>query len=269
MDLQLTGRRALVTGASDGIGAGTARLLAIEGAIVAVHGRNAEKTRAVVQSIVDAGGAAYPVVGDVGDPQAVEAIADAALAALGAVDILVCNAGGRYRPEPGFEDTELEDYQASFQMNAGYSVQLIKRLAPAMREQRFGRIVLIASAAAIQPMGHQPDYGIAKSAMVSLAVSASKWLRNCGVTVNAISPGAVLTDQLRGYLEQVGQRKGWPEDWETVEKNAAQQMMKIPAGRVGRVEDIASMIAYLASPWAGFVHGANIHIDGGVVGTMT
>lgn len=269
MDLQLAGRRALVTGASDGIGAGIARTLGAEGAAVAVHGRSSAKVDAVVGGIVAAGGSAKPVLGDIGDEQAVEAIADAAIAALGGVDILVCNAGGRARPEPGWADTTLDDYRESFQINAGYSVQLIKRFAPAMREQRYGRIVLVSSAAALQPMGHQPDYGAAKAAMVSLVVSTSKWLRGAGVTINAISPGAVLTNQLKGYLERVAKDKGWPEDWETIERNAAEKMMKIPAGRVGRIDDIASMVAYLASPWAGFVHGANIHINGGVIGTLT
>ncbi|MBB3860915.1 NAD(P)-dependent dehydrogenase (short-subunit alcohol dehydrogenase family) [Novosphingobium hassiacum] len=269
MDLQLSGRRALVTGASDGIGASTARFLAAEGATVAVHGRSAEKVAAVVASIVADGGVAHPVTGDVGIEADVEAVAKAASSALGAVDILVCNAGGRARAEPGYADTTADDYRASFQLNAGYSAQLINRLAPAMREQGYGRIILVASAAATQPMGHQPDYGMAKAAMVNLAVSTSKWLRGCGVTVNAISPGAVLTSQLRDYLERTGLRKGWPADWETIEKTAAETMLKIPVGRVGRVEEIASMIAYLASPWAGFVNGANIHVDGGVIGTMT
>ena len=198
-----------------------------------------------------------------------EALADAALAALGEIDILVCNAGGRAAAQIGWQETTMEDYRECFQINAGYSVQLIKRLAPLMRERGFGRIILISSAAALQPMGNQPDYGAAKAAMVSIAVSTSKWLRGTGVTVNAISPGAVLTDKLRGYLGKVGKQKGWPEDWDTIEKNAALSMMKIPVGRVGRIDDIASMVAYLASPWAGFIHGANLHINGGVIGTVT
>ena len=269
MDMGLKGRRALVTGASDGIGAATARLLAAEGAIVGVHGRNAERIAAVVAEIRAAGGEAHPVVGDLIDEAAVEALADQALAALGTIDILVLNAGGSAAETLGWEEASLDDDRNTFQLNVGSAVQLIKRLAPPMRKRGYGRIVLISSAAGLQPMGNQPDYGAAKAAMVSLTVSTSKWLRGAGVTINAISPGAVLTSGLRGYLTGVGKQRGWPEDWDTIEQTAAKTMMKIPVGRVGRVDDIASMVAYLASPWAGFIHGANIHIDGGVIGTLT
>jgi 3-oxoacyl-[acyl-carrier protein] reductase len=270
MELALGGRGCLITGASGGIGSATARLLAAEGARVGVHGRNVERTEAVTAEIAASGGVAHALTADLTSDEATDALADAALAALGEIDVLVCNAGGRAQLAPvGWEQSTLENYRETFQINLGYSVRLIQRLAPAMRERGFGRIILIASAAGLQPMGNQPDYGAVKAAMVSLAVSTAKWLRGCGVTVNAISPGAVLTPQLERYLRGVAQQKGWPDDWETIERTAAEKMMKIPVGHVGRPEHIASMIAYLASPQAAFVHGANLHINGGVIGTLT
>ena len=270
MELDLKGKRALVTGASSGIGESTAKMLAGEGAIVGVHGRNLERIDKVVTQIRQAGGEAFPLAAELGNDAQVEALAQDAQAKLGGVDILICNAGGRAELAPlGWQESTLENYRSTFQMNVGYSVRLIQLLAPAMRERGFGRIVLISSAAGLQPMGNQPDYGAAKAAMISLVVSTSKWLRSSGVTINAISPGAVLTPQLQDYLTGVGVKKGWPDEWETIERNAASQLMKIPVGRVGRPAEIAGMVSYLCSPLAGFVHGTDIHIDGGVIGTFT
>lgn len=270
MDLQLSGKTALITGASNGIGAATARFLAAEGVKVGVHGRDRARTAAVTEEIRRGGGNAHGFIADLVHEAETDQLADEAIAALGAVDILVCNAGGRASLSPiGWAESSMENWRATFDMNVSYSVRLIQRLAPAMRERGWGRIVLVSSAAGLQPMGNQPDYGAAKAAIVSLAVSTSKWLRGSGVTVNAVSPGATLTDQLRRYLGRVAKEKGWGDDWNEIERRAATEMMKIPAGCIGQPEQVASLIAWLASPWAAFVTGANIHMDGGVIGTMT
>lgn len=270
MKLNLEGRTALVTGASSGLGTAIARFLAGEGVRVGVHGRNAERTQAVAADIHAGGSEAHALIADLVDPQQIARLADEALAALGQVDILVCNAGGRATLAPiGWEESTPENWRVTFDMNVGYSVELIRRLAPAMRDRGHGRIILISSAAGHQPMGNQPDYGAAKAALVNLAISTSKWLRECGVTVNAISPGATMSPALERYLQQVAQKKGWGDDWAEIERRAASEMMKIPAGRVARAEEVAATVAYLASPWAASITGANIHIDGGVIGAMT
>lgn len=270
MDLGLKNKRVLVTGASNGIGAETAHLLAAEGAIVGVHGRDEKRIQTVVDAIRTSGGEAHALPADIYDAAAVEALADAAIAALGQIDILVCNAGGASRTDAqGWEDYTVEDYARTYQLNVTSSMQLIKRLAPGMRERGHGRIILISSAAALEPQAGQPDYGAAKAAMISLVVSTSKWLRNSGVTINGISPGAVLTPGLEGFLQSTAKRRGWSGDLEAIEKTAAQSMFRIPVGRVGRASEIAGMVAYLSSDWAGYIHGANIHINGGVIGTFT
>lgn len=270
MDLQLNGRTALVTGASNGIGAATARLLASEGVTVGVHGRNRERIDAVVAEIRNTGRSAEPLSADLSVEAEWDVLAEAAEAALGQVDILVCNAGGRARLAPiGHAETTIENWRATFDTNITYSARLVQLFGPKMQERGHGRIILISSAAGLQPMGNQPDYGAAKAAVTSLAVSASKWLRGNDVTVNAISPGATMTAQLERYMTTVAEKKGWEGDLNTIERRIATEMMKIPVGRVGRTEEIAGMVAYLASPWAGFITGANIHIDGGVIGTVT
>ena len=170
MDLNLTGKRALVTGSSSGIGAGIARLLASEGASVVVHGRNKERAEAVAASIVASGGKAIAVCGDLADEAQIDALAAGALAAFGGIDILVNNAGGSAETADkswfgGTAATMAESYQA----NVIAAFCLIKLLSPAMKERGWGRIINISTAAAITPTSGQPDYGPAKAALINMS----------------------------------------------------------------------------------------------------
>jgi NAD(P)-dependent dehydrogenase (short-subunit alcohol dehydrogenase family) len=273
MDLGIAGRRALVTGASDGLGAGIARLLAEEGAIVGVHGRNIGRIDQVVHEIRAAGGEAHPLQADLTDPAGAERLAEAALAALGEIDILVANAGGAVDSAgggpAGWEGTTEADYLGTFQLNLFSTVTLLKRLAPAMKARGFGRIVLMSSAAGIQPIPHQPAYGAAKAAMLNLTVSTSKWLGASGVTINAVSPGAILTAGTRGYIEGMAAQRGWEGDFDALEQRAVKTQMRIPVGRTGRVEEVAGLVGFLVSRYAGFIQGADMRIDGGVIGVVS
>jgi NAD(P)-dependent dehydrogenase (short-subunit alcohol dehydrogenase family) len=270
MELGLTGKCALVTGASDGIGEGIARLLAREGAIVGVHGRDAGRVARVVEAIRADGGQAHPLLADLIDPTAAERLATEAIAALGRVDIIVANAGGDITKKDGpgtWDVVSRDDFIATFDVNVFSTATLIQRLAPAMQERGFGRIVLIASASGVAPLARQAAYGAAKAAVLNLTVSASKWLRGHGVTVNAVSPGLVLTKASQRTIESLAAAKGWKGEFETIEPLAV-KAMGIPVGRAGRVTEVAGLVAFLASDYAGFIHGADIRMDGGVVGTI-
>jgi NAD(P)-dependent dehydrogenase (short-subunit alcohol dehydrogenase family) len=192
------------------------------------------------------------------------------------VDILVLNAGGGARGGDGdpalkgkWEGDSHGDFVATFQLNVFSSATLLQRLAPGMKERGFGRIVLISSAAGLDPQANQPAYGAAKGAMLNLTVSTAKWLAGSGVTINAVAPGAIMTKMTRSFIERTAERRGWEGDFEQLEQQAVKQMMRIPVGRVGRPEEVAGLVGYLVSQYGGFVHGANIRIDGGVIGTVS
>jgi 3-oxoacyl-[acyl-carrier protein] reductase len=262
MDLQLEGKRALVTGSSSGIGAAIARLLAAEGALVVVHGRNIERANAVAESISGAGREAATAIGDLATDAGAEAVADTALAAFGGIDILVNNAGGASDEQAkSWFAVELSEWLSTYQKNVIAAGRLIHRLAPPMKERGWGRIIQIATMAATIPTSAQPDYGPSKAAMLNMSLGLSKALAGSGVTVNSISPGMIRTEGLEQFLDQFAAKRGWDD-----REQAAEYILKgtgQTVHRIGRPDDVAHAVAYLASPVADFLNGINIHVDGG------
>lgn len=264
MDLELRGKRALVTGSSSGIGAAVARMLASEGVSVVVHGRNRERTEKVAASIVADGGNAVAICGELADEVQIEALAKGALAAFDGIDILVNNAGGSAETDDkswfgGTAATMLESYQS----NVVAAFCLTKALSPAMKERGWGRIINISTAAAITPTSGQPDYGPAKAAMINMSLGFSKAMSQTGVTSNCISPGMVRTEGVRDFLANFAQKRGWGDDIVQAEAYVAKgtgQTVK----RIGEVDDLAYVVSMLASPRADYINGANFHVDGGI-----
>ncbi len=264
MELDLAGKRALVTGSSSGIGEGIALRLAGEGATVIVHGRNKERTEAVAERICAAGGSAETVTGDLTDELETEALLDQVVAAGGA-DILVNNAGGRaggFTPEPVWETTA-DQWLATYRLNVLSAVATSRRLVPGMIKRGWGRVIHVASAVAL----HQPpafaDYQGAKAAEINYARSLARGLGGTGVTANAISVGIIATPDSEVELLKAAASLG-AEDWRGVEKEIATSVFRQQVPRIGRPDDIAWAITYLASPRADFVTGTNIVIDAGV-----
>jgi 3-oxoacyl-[acyl-carrier protein] reductase len=264
MDLNLKGKRALVTGSSSGIGREIALRLAGEGATVIVHGRNVDRSRNVADEIRSAGGDAEVVVGDLTFAAETDALLDEVLAAGGA-DILVNNAGGRaggFTPEPVWE-TSVDQWLATYQLNVLSCVAATQRLVPGMIERRWGRVIHIASAVA----SHQPpafaDYQAAKAAEINYARSLARGLGGSGVTANSISVGIIATPDSEAELLKAAATLG-TDDWRAVEKEIATTVFRQQVPRIGRPEDIAWAVAYLASPRADFVTGTNLVIDAGI-----
>ena len=203
MDLELNGKRALVTGSNSGIGTGIARTLAAEGAIVAIHGRDAGRCDQVVAEIVAAGSRAFAVIGDTATDTGCAAVAGVVIGELGGIDILVNNAGGRaasHRTDgkagpmnSAWLDTPWSDWLWTYETNVGASVRLIQRLVPGMKESGWGRVINIASAAATQTEPDLAEYQAVKAAMVNMTSSLARTLSHTGITVNTVSPGAILT----------------------------------------------------------------------------
>jgi 3-oxoacyl-[acyl-carrier protein] reductase len=274
VDFQLSGKRALITGSSSGIGEGTARALAGEGVAVAIHGRNEERARAVAESIREQGGTAIAAIGDLTDDEAAEAVCEIVDEALGGVDILFNNAGGgagsrttTKAANPPFLDLAPADWLSSYNANVVAGVRMIRHYAPQMVERRFGRIIMNASAVASMPRDTMNDYSAAKAGVVNLACGLAKALAGTGITVNAVSPGLILTpQQLSGvsWLHGFAESKGWDKTLplEELDRMWAADRGIASAGS-GRVEHIAAVVTLLASPLGSFINGANIRVDGG------
>ena len=265
LDLKLSNKRALVTGSSSGIGAAIARALGHQGVRVAVHGRDHERAERVCQSIRDQGGSAWIVMGDLAHPEAARVVAARALEVLGGVDILVNNAGGVDEGLKPWLEIEPRQWQATFEQNVFSAVRLVQQLLPTMKAARWGRIIQISSGVAVQPLAIGADYAAAKAALSNTTTSLAKELADTGITVNTVSPGPVLTATAERVFGELAKERGWGEDWAQIERRAVESLMPNPLNRMGRVEEVADVVSFLASPLAGYIHGANLRIDGGYV----
>lgn len=260
MDLQLQGKRALVTGSSAGLGEAIARLLAAEGADVIVHGRNEERAAAVVKGIHDTGGKAVYLLGDLSTDDGADALANAALAD-GPVDILVNNAGA-YTPRPWMQ-VSVNDWRDSYNVNVLAYVRMIHRLLPAMKTLGWGRMIQIGSSGGIEPFALQPDYLAATAARHNLTVSLARELKGTGITSNTVAPGPMLVENTRNMLMNMAGQFGWGDKWADIERNAVEQFVQNDVGRFGKPEEVAAAVAYLSSPMADYVTGALLRVDGG------
>jgi len=246
MDMQLQGRTALVTGASAGIGRGIAKALAAEGVRLAVSARRADKLEELSAEVIAAGGAApLIIVQDMLHSDAAQRIADAALAGVGAVDILINNAGG----SRSFKELHVIEaaWDEAITLNFHRPRQLGQALVDAMIARRWGRIVNITGKS-------EPDHVngafCAKAGMHSWAKGLSRMLGPHGITVNCVAPGRIHSEQIfRNYTPQYRQ-------W--------QSENEIPVGRYGEPQDLADLVVFLASPRASYITGAVIPVDGGL-----
>jgi NAD(P)-dependent dehydrogenase (short-subunit alcohol dehydrogenase family) len=272
MDLQLSGKRALVTGSSSGIGRGVALVLAREGAEVVVHGRNRERAEETVAAIRAAGGTAYLAIGDLATDAGAEAVIAAVQAAVGGVDVLVNNIGGNESAGGGlngwFADTPAV-WTGTMQQNLIAPVRMVHAFVPAMRERGWGRVINVSSGGGTQPTPQAAAYCAAKAAVINLTVSLAQDLARSGVTVNTVSPGCTRTDMFEGTLKTMGDARGWPDDLDLREKKFMElNIFPCSSERYGRPDDIGALIAFLASPLSTFVTGANYRIDGGQCQSM-
>jgi NAD(P)-dependent dehydrogenase (short-subunit alcohol dehydrogenase family) len=266
MKLGIEGRRALIAGSSSGIGAGIAAMLAGEGVEILVHGRSLQNAEEVVARIRGSGGRASAVIAALDEPQEVERLAAEALAT-GPIDILINSAGATTSARDWF-DVPVEGWQQQFQFSTLYAVQLIRALVPAMRERGWGRVLNISSGAAFKPMAFHPEYSAAKLALHTVACSLSRELGDCGVTVNTLISGLVMTDNTRAMMLKTAQAHGFTETGVALERRVLLDIWRsaIPLARAGRVEELAAAASFLVSEHASYITGASLRIDGGGAG---
>ena len=236
-------------------------MLAQEGAAVVVHGRDSVRVDVIVKAISDAGGRADRTLGDLTTVAGADEVCGEALAN-GPVDILVNNAG--YYGSRGWLDTPEDEWLNAYNANVVSGVRMIKRLVPAMRERGWGRVIQIGGGLSQQPMASQPEYNATLAARHNLAVSLARDLKGAGVTSNIVSPGCIRVSAVEDFLTGVSERLGWGESWSEIEAGACRDFIPNDIGRLGRPEEIAAAVAYLASPHADYVSGAMIRVDGGL-----
>lgn len=265
MDLKLEGKVALVTGSSKGIGEGIAEALAREGAIVIVHGRNKDKAEEVAHNIRSQGGRAVAVVGDLTKDDEVQHLVNEAQSFVGPVDILINNAGGSGKSED-WSTTRSETWASGYDRNVLAAVRVTSRLLPNMRAAKWGRIINISSLAGLMPPSNKPDYAAAKAAMIAMTASLAKAVASEGITANTVSPGTIHSVSLDEAFRKAALTQGLASDapWHEIEKVALPMFAQVPIGRVGTLEEIADAVAFLASPRASYITGANLRPDGGM-----
>lgn len=265
MDLKLDGKVALITGSSKGIGERVARGLAREGAIVIIHGRNMAQAEQVAHGIVAEGGRAYAVVGDLTDDHDVQRLTNEAQAFVRPVEILVNNAGGSGTPED-WTTTQPQTWASGYDRNVLAAVRVTARLLPSMRAGKWGRIVNISSLAALMPTAKRPDYSAAKAAMIAMTASLAKEVATDGITANTVSPGTIHSTRLDEAFRKTAAGQGLATDapWTEIEQKVLPLFAEVPMRRVGTLEEIADAIAFLVSPRASYITGANLRLDGGM-----
>jgi len=265
MDLNLQGKRALVTGASAGIGEAIATMLAKEGVTVVVHGRDEARTRATAERIIAAGGQAHAVFGGLDDDASRASVARQTEEAVGSLDILVNNAGGMTRfDSPSWDQLQSSDFIATMNQNFVSATYLTHHFAGAMVGRGWGRIINMSSAGARKLTSNIYDYAASKAAMESWSFNLSAELSPHGVTVNCIEPGLILTSGAHLYLRTLRDKFGWPDDQAEMERLATTEISPQTIPRLGRPEEIAAAVAFLASDWSAFTTGACWRVDGGV-----
>lgn len=239
----LTGKNALITGASGGIGGAIAKSLHVSGATVAISGTRHDPLEALASELGDR---CHILTCNLSDPEAVEALPKQAVEAMGSVDILVNNAG--ITKDNLFMRMSDDEWNSVLDVNLTATMRLCRGVLRGMMKARWGRIVNISSIVGATGNPGQGNYAASKAGMVGMSKSLAYEVASRGITVNAVAPGFITTamtdklndDQKSGILQQV------------------------PAGRMGEADEIAAAVLYLASPEAGYVTGTTLHVNGGM-----
>jgi 3-oxoacyl-[acyl-carrier protein] reductase len=240
---ELTGKIALVTGASGGIGEAVARALHAQGASVVLHGTRAEKLEALQK---DLGARAFALAVDLSDRDAVAGLVDAASALAGPTSILVNNAG--ITRDGLLMRMKDDDWDSVLEVNMTASMSLCRAAMRGMMKARTGRIISISSVVGVTGNAGQTNYAASKAGMIGFSKSLAAEVASRGLTVNVVAPGFIETP-MTDVLD---------------ESQKSALLTRVPAGRLGHADEIAATVAFLASDEAAYITGATLHVNGGM-----
>lgn len=252
MNLDLTGRRAVVTGASKGIGNAVVRLLADHGATVAFCARGQES----IDELASYSDRVHGYQADMADASSTDAFLDAAIEAIGGADILINNVGAS--PSRNFLYMTDQDWEDLHQLNLMSAVRCTRKLLPGMREQKWGRVVMISTSGALYPGAALIDYAATKAAMIATAKALAGKYGADGVLVNSILPGLIRTDMWERAASEIAEAQGVD-----AEDIFSRNGKGVPVGRYGTSEEVANAIVFLCSEAASYINGVALSIDGG------
>jgi NAD(P)-dependent dehydrogenase (short-subunit alcohol dehydrogenase family) len=263
MKIDLSGKAALVTGSTTGIGHAIAKGLAVAGADVVVNGRTQGKVDAAVAAIARAapGVKVRGVAADVSTEDGCKTL----VAALPSVDILINNAG-IFEPK-GFFDIPDEDWSRFFEVNVMSGVRLARAYMPGMLKRNWGRIVFISSESALNVPKEMIHYGMTKTAQLAVSRGLAEMTRGTAVTVNSVLPGPTMSEGVEAFVKDLARQNG-----QSVEEAASQFVKQFrPTSllqRFASVEEIANLVIYVASKEASATNGAALRAEGGIVQTI-
>ena len=263
MDLQLSGKRALVTGSTAGIGFAIAQALASEGAHVVINGRDAGRVDAAVARLkgLVPQASVQGIAADLSNAAGVASLTSA----LADVDVLVNNLG-IFDPKP-FEQIPDADWTRFFETNVMSGVRLARAYLPAMKARNWGRIVFISSESGLCPPAEMVHYGMTKSAQISVARGLAETCAGTGVTVNSVLPGPTLTEGAGDFFATLARDQGLTFEAATkafFDHARPTSLLK----RFIQPEEVASLVAYVCSPLSAATQGAALRVEGGVVRSM-
>nr|WP_225876083.1 SDR family oxidoreductase [Infirmifilum lucidum] len=256
LEIKLEGKRALVTAASSGIGLGVAKVLSLAGADVTILSRNPEKLEKAKEEILGFSGREPKAIqADLTREEDLERTARK-LEEEGMPDIFFYSTGG---PKPGgFQDLTMPDWLEAFRLLVYPAIYLTRAILPHMVSQRWGRIIYLASLAIKEPMPNLALSNVVRLSLAGLVRTLAREVGRYGVTVNGIMPGIIQTQRVEELARATSQREGI-----TFEEALKKLTSDVPAGRLGKPEEIGYLVAFLASDYASYINGAMIPVDGG------
>lgn len=244
--MRLSGRTAVVTGSTRGIGRAIAEKLAQEGAVVIVSGRSQEQADQVAADIEAAGGKAIGVAADVADPESAEALIKAAIDETGRIDILVNNAG--ITRDNLFMRMKQDEWNAVLDVNLHGVYNCTRAAVRPMMKQRFGRIINVSSIVGLMGNVGQTNYAASKAAVIGFSKSLARELASRNITVNVVAPGYIRSDMTDVLSDEIKEKL----------------MEQIPMGRVGEPDEVAHAVLFLADDASSYITGQTLVVDGGM-----